>query len=190
MAATAYKGLSDSILVQLVAEGDNRACSALVQRYNQMVCNKTDARDLTIQGFTKVFLNMHQYTPEFAFSTWLFTIAKNNCIDFFRGKMIRKKRNTISIDEHHVDAKGREIENELPSNGLSPEEQLIKKQRARLLYKTVSKLDPLYRSIIKLYCFKELSTEEVSERSDIPINRVKVYLFRGRKELYQLYGIT
>jgi len=192
-----YRELQDDELVQLIAKNnDNRACSVLMQRYNDSLCyelrkmvyDKSDAEYLAIQGFAKAFINIHQYIPEFAFSTWLFNIAKNNCIDFLRGK--KRRNNTISINNIYTNENGGEIKMELRSNDLSPEEQLIKKQRAGLLYKAISKLDPPYRSIIKLHYFEELSLKEVSERLDVPISRVKVNLFRARNQLYKLYDLT
>ena len=191
-----YRNSSDNALVLLVIEGDNTACSTLMHRYDdslrfelqKMVHNKTDSKDLTIQGFAKAFINIHQYSPKFAFSTWLFSIAKNNCIDFLRKEKLRKK--TFTIDTNHQNSEGLAYTNILRSKGYSPEEQLIRKQRARLLYKAVSKLNQPYRSVIKFYYFKELSTAEVAERLDIPVNRVKLYLFRGRKKLNKLYGMS
>ena len=52
----------------------------------KMVNNNDDAEDLTLEAFGKAFNRLHQYTPNFAFSTWLFKIATNNCIDFLRKK--------------------------------------------------------------------------------------------------------
>ena len=92
----------DNKLVRLAVEnGDQKAFAGLMDRYKdsiyfmllKMVNNRDDAEDLTIEAFGKAFKNLHQYTPDFAFSTWLFKIATNNCIDFIR----RKKKNTISI---------------------------------------------------------------------------------------------
>lgn len=189
---SSYDKLSDIELIQLIAkDDDNRACSILMKHYNEslryellkMVNNKSDAEYLTLQGFAKAFINIDQYDPEFTFSTWLFAVAKNNCIDFLR----KKQKNIISIDEYRKDAKGIKIE--LSSTGLNPEDQLIKKQRIRLLYKTISKLDPPYRSVIKLFYFEELSLKEMSERLNLPINTLKVHLHRARNELYRLYNI-
>src|SRR5665648_1200937 len=60
----------------------------------KMVNNKSDAEDLTLEAFGKAFKNLHQYSPSYAFSTWLFKIATNNCIDF-----LRKRRGVyISIE--------------------------------------------------------------------------------------------
>ena len=85
------KGAYDYILVQLaLSKGDQKAYAELMGRYREslyfmllkMVNNKDDADDLTIEAFGKAFKSLHQYTPNFAFSTWLFKIATNNCIDY------------------------------------------------------------------------------------------------------------
>ena len=87
--------LSDKAVVdyQLVREavdhGNQKAYAELMSRYKdsiyfmllKMVNNRDDADDLTIEAFGKAFKNIHQYTPDYAFSTWLFKIATNNCID-------------------------------------------------------------------------------------------------------------
>ncbi|MBL4577682.1 MAG: sigma-70 family RNA polymerase sigma factor [Flavobacteriales bacterium] len=193
---TVHRNLSDAMLVRGVIQGEDLACSALMQRYRpslrfeigKMIYNHTDAEDLTIQGFAKAFINIQQYSSEFAFSTWLFNISKNNCIDFLRRG--RKKSGTISIDADHFGLDGLEMKHRLASNALSPEDQLIKSQRAKQLYKIVAKLDPRYRRVIKLFYFQELSHKEVAETLGMPINTVKVNLLRGRNELYRLYNIS
>ena len=82
------------MLVQRATEGDQRAYAELMGRYRdaiyymllKMVNNASDAEDLTIEAFGKAFKNITQYAPNYAFSTWLFKIATNNCIDFIRKK--------------------------------------------------------------------------------------------------------
>ena len=84
------KGRHDYKLVLLAIKGDQKAYAELLDRYKdaiyymllKMVNNKSDAEDLTIEAFGKAFKNIEQYTPNYAFSTWLFKIATNNCIDF------------------------------------------------------------------------------------------------------------
>ena len=92
------KGQYDYKLVLLAVEhGDQRAYAELMGRYKEsvyfmllkMVNNKDDADDLTIEAFGKAFNRLAQYTPNFAFSTWLFKIASNNSIDFIRKKRIK-----------------------------------------------------------------------------------------------------
>ena len=92
----------DIKLVNLAREGDEKAFSMLLNRYKdaiyymllKMVNNRNDAEDLTIEAFGKAFTNLHQYSPQFAFSTWLFRIASNNGVDFLR----KKKSKTVSIE--------------------------------------------------------------------------------------------
>ena len=97
------KAQIDLKLVELAREGDQKAYADLMGRYRdaiyfmllKMVNNTSDAEDLTIEAFGKAFKNLHQYTPNYAFSTWLFKIATNNCIDFIR----KKRGNTVSLDQ-------------------------------------------------------------------------------------------
>jgi len=80
------KAKYDFSLVELALTGDEKAFAKLMSRYKdaiyfmllKMVNNKNDAEDLTIEAFGKAFKNIHQYSPNFAFSTWLFKIATNN----------------------------------------------------------------------------------------------------------------
>ena len=97
------KAKHDYKLVRLAANGDQKAYAELLDRYKdaiyymllKMVNNSSDAEDLTIEAFGKAFKSIGQYTPNYAFSTWLFKIATNNCIDFIR----KKKANLISLDQ-------------------------------------------------------------------------------------------
>src|SRR5512142_532602 len=100
------KAQYDYELVLQAMEGDQKAYAELLGRYRdaiyfmllKMVNNSSDAEDLTIEAFGKAFKNINQYTPNYAFSTWLFKIATNNCIDFIR----KKKPNNISLDQTGV----------------------------------------------------------------------------------------
>src|SRR6201988_1445431 len=98
------KAVYDYKLIQLALhKGDQKAYAELLSRYRESVyfmmlrmCNnKDDAEDLTIEAFGRAFKRLEQYTPNFAFSTWLFKIASNNAIDFLRNK---KKSNSLSLD--------------------------------------------------------------------------------------------
>ncbi|MCI5057634.1 MAG: sigma-70 family RNA polymerase sigma factor [Flavobacteriales bacterium] len=152
----------------------------------KMVNNKDDAEDLTIEAFGKAFKRLEQYTPNFAFSTWLFKIASNNCIDFIR----KKKAKTLSIDRTITDKEGGEMKIDLASDGLDPEEKIIKDQKIKLMREVVQKLKPRYRTLIELRYFKEYSYEEIADELQIPIGTVKAQLFRGREFLQQILKKT
>lgn len=183
------KAQQDILLVQRAVEGDQRAFADLMSRYRdsiyfmllKMVNNQDDADDLTIEAFGKAFKNIHQYAPNFAFSTWLFKIATNNCIDFIRK---RRGSKTISIDQGLTDKD--EMPIRIQANELDPEEHLINQQKVKLMREVVLKLKPRYRRLVEMRYFDELSYEEISEELELPIGTVKAQLFRARELLYNI----
>lgn len=190
------KAQQDYALVQKATnEGCQKSYAALMQRYRdsiyfmllKMVNNKDDADDLTIEAFGKAFKRLHQYTPNYAFSTWLFKIASNNCIDFIRKK---KLENTFSIDKPFGNDEGGEITMDLRSSQLDPEENFIKKQKIKMMHDVVDKLKPRYKELVELRYFKEYSYEEISEKLQLPIGTVKAQLFRAREFLYNIMKNT
>ena len=184
------KAQVDYKLVQLAVKGDQKSYAELMSRYKdsiyfmllKMVNNRDDADDLTIEAFGKAFKNLHQYTPDFAFSTWLFKIATNNCIDFIR----RKRKFTFSIDKSMENDSGQEMQFEIKSPMLDPEENLIKKQKAILMRDVVDKLKPRYKRLVELRYFQERSYEEIADELKLPLGTVKAQLFRAREFLYQI----
>jgi len=185
------KALYDYRLVKAAVEhGDQKAYALLMDRYRdsiyfmllKMVNNKDDADDLTIEAFGKAFNKLHQYTPNYAFSTWLFKIASNNCIDFIR----KKKKFVLSLDKPIEGTDGGEMTFDVPSNTLDPEETYIKAQKVILMQGVVEKLKPRYRTLVELRYFKEYSYEEIARELDLPLGTVKAQLFRAREFLYNI----
>lgn len=185
------KALRDYELVCLAREkGDQKAYADLMNSYRdpiyymllKMTNSSIDADDLTLEAFGKAFKSLSQYTPDYAFSTWLFRIATNNCIDFIR----RKKNKLVSIDNLYTNIDGEEIGINIPSETLDPEERIIQKQKIKYMREVVLKLKPHYRSLVELRYFEELSYEEISERLSLPIGTVKAKLFRAREFLYNI----
>ena len=182
------KAQQDFKLVLKAREGDQKAFADLMGRYKEsiyymilkMVNNSDDADDLTIEAFGKAFKNIAQYSPQYAFSTWLFKIATKNSIDF-----LRKKRGiTVSIDR--TDEDGNEYQPSVPDKGLTPEEHYIKNQKIEIMRSIVKSLKPRYRSLIELRYFKELSYEEISQELELPLGTVKAQLFRARELLLNI----
>ena len=180
------KAQYDYRLVLSAINGDQKAYEELFKRYKdaiffmllKMVNNKNDAEDLTFEAFGKAFRNIKQYSPKYAFSTWLFKIASNNCIDFLR----KKKGNTVSIDGKDDNENERSIT--LESNTLNPEQDYIKKQKAKIMRNEVSRLKERYRRLIELRYFEEFSYEEIAQELKLPIGTVKAQLFRARELLF------
>jgi RNA polymerase sigma factor (sigma-70 family) len=185
------KALKDYNLVKnAIDHGDQKAYAELMSRYKdsiyfmllKMVNNRDDADDLTIEAFGKAFKNIRQYTPDYAFSTWLFKIATNNCIDFIR----KKRKQTFSIDKGIETDDGGELNVDIKSSQPDPEENMMKKQKVMMMRDVVERLKPRYRKLVELRYFQERSYEEIAEELNLPLGTVKAQLFRAREFLYQI----
>lgn len=183
------KARQDLVLVERAKSGDEKAFALLLNRYRdsifymllKMVNNSADAEDLTIEAFGKAFRNLSSYTPNFAFSTWLFKIATNNCIDF-----LRKKQMNPQVIDQTQDDDAESYEANIQSDTPDPEEIMINKQNIAGLHRVVGLLKPRYKKLIELRYFKEYSYEEISDELGIPVGTVKAQLFRAKTLLYNI----
>lgn len=182
------KAKRDLVLVNLARNGDEKAYAELMKRYKdsiyymllKMVNNQSDADDLTIEAFGKAFRNLGHYTPNYAFSTWLFRIATNNCIDFIRKKKSSPTAFEQQQEEHEDPASS------LPSDSPDPEEEMIRIQKIRELRHVVSQLKPKYRRLIELRYFQEYSYEEIAAELNLPLGTVKAQIFRAKDLLFNI----
>jgi RNA polymerase sigma factor (sigma-70 family) len=182
------------LVLKAMNEGDQKAYAELMSRYKdsiyymllKMVNNRDDAEDLTIEAFGKAFRNIKQYTPDYAFSTWLFKIATNNCIDFIR----RKRKMLMAVDRGIEHEDGQEVTFEVKAEGPGPDDFLMKKQRRDTMKEVVDKLKPRYRKLVELRYYQELSYEEIAMELNLPLGTVKAQLFRAREFLYQIMKNT
>ena len=188
------KAQKDLIFVERAIKGDQSAYAFLMERYREsiyftmlkMVNNTDDADDLTIEAFGKAFNRLEQYSPTYAFSTWLFKIASNNCIDFIRKKRIK----ITSMDSGIKTDDGDVLYFDAQSNTMDPEETIMHNQKVLHMRELVSKLKPRYRVLVEKRYFEELSYEEISEELDLPLGTVKAQLFRARDFLANMMEKT
>ena len=183
------KAKNDLLMVEEAKKGNEKAFARLMNRYRdsiyymllKMVNNPSDAEDLTIEAFGKAFRNIDSYTPRYAFSTWLFMIATNNCIDFVR----KKQSSPIPFDQVNdvIDGFTHNIQSDLPD----PEETLINEQKIAILRNIVNQLKSPYREIIELRYYKEYSYEEIASELNIPLGTVKAQLYRAKTLLYNIF---
>jgi len=188
------KAQKDLIFVERAIKGDQSAYASLMERYREsiyftmlkMVNNTDDADDLTIEAFGKAFNRLEQYSPTYAFSTWLFKIASNNCIDFIRKKRIK----VTSMDSGIKTDDGDTLYFDAQSNTMDPEETIMHNQKVLHMRELVSKLKPRYRVLVEKRYFEELSYEEISDELDLPLGTVKAQLFRARDFLANMMEKT
>ena len=181
------KALVDYKIVKRAIAGDKKAYGELFKRYKdsvyfmilKMVNNRADAEDLTFEAFEKAFGSLNFYSPQFAFSTWLFKIASNNTIDFIRKK--RAKLVSLEYDDINQDERGYIYS--IPADVLTPEEEIVRMQRVSFLRKQVAMLKGRYRRLIELRYFDEYSYDEIADVLGIPLGTVKAQLFRARELL-------
>tara|TARA_B100001109_G_C18757467_1_gene424385 strand:- start:115 stop:732 length:618 start_codon:yes stop_codon:yes gene_type:complete len=178
------------LVIRATKKKDQQAFAELMDKYKdsiyymllKMVNNNDDAEDLTLEAFGKAFNRLHQYTPNFAFSTWLFKIATNNCIDFLR----KKKKNVMSVDNRIPNNDGDDFMFEIKSEGMTPEQLAMNDQKIQLMRQYVKKLKPRYEILVEMRYFKEMSYDEISDELNLPLGTVKAQLFRAREFLYNI----
>ena len=188
------KAKIDLVLVEQAKQGDQSAFASLMDRYREsiyfmmlkMVKNSDDAEDLTIEAFGKAFNRIDQYSPSFAFSTWLFKIASNNGIDFIR----KKRLQVLSMDSGIQTSDGGTMRIDAKAAVNNPEESMMHDQKVLHMRLLVSKLKPRYRQLVEKRYFEELSYEEIAVELNLPLGTVKAQLFRARDFLANMMEKT
>ena len=168
---------------------DDTAYSKLMQKYHdaifsfiiRMVHDREQVEDLTQEAFIKAFSSLKNFNEEFAFSTWLYKIATNNCIDFIR------QTETPDVFDRQTDrVKGQRLLFELPDDSYEADKELISDQRARFCCsEAIDQLPEKYRRVILLRHSDERSYEEIAAMLKLPIGTVKAHIFRARELLYK-----
>ncbi len=182
----------DRDLIRLALEGDQDAYTRIMKKYRnsiyhlivRMVGYSHEAEDLTQEAFIKAFNSLATFNDEFAFSTWLYKIATNNCIDYLR----KKKLKTFSIDKP-VQALEGEQTYEIADESYVPDRRLLQHQQSMTIQEAIERLPEKYRRVIMMRHQEEKSYEEIAEELDLPLGTVKAHIFRAREMLYkQLRG--
>lgn len=171
----------DRELVALALEGDQRAFAGLLSKYRNALLQHTlnyvnvieDAEDICQRSFEKAFMNIDKYNSDYAFSTWLYSIAKNEAKDH-----LRKNKSSISAVSISNDNEAMNI-----LSGLTPEEQVIVDQRISSLVRFINGLPELYRKPAELRFINDYAYEEIAKELNLPIGTVKTRLNRARKML-------
>lgn len=184
-----YKLLQDAELCQrVVVYKDHEAFKELWERYytaiksylRLLVKNKLFAEDIASDTFLKAFTKLELYNPRYSFSAWIYRIATNTAIDFYRKD---KKMEIESIDRQKSNKDGDQYNLEITDTGLSPEEIFIIQQREDFLSQMLEALDIQYKDLIISKFIKQKTYEELSEETQIPVNTLKT---RVRRSLIKL----
>lgn len=170
----------DQIIISQILEGDTNAFSILVDRYKdlvftlalRMVKHREEAEEVSQDTFIKVYKSLSKFKGNSKFSTWIYKVAYNTCLD--RLKKIKREYNVVTIDEYT------EHQIKTLDNALDQMEALEHKKRIQHCLQMLPSDDSF---LLTLYYFEELSLEEISKVVNLTANNVKVKLFRSRKKL-------
>lgn len=186
------KAKRDYVLLRKALDhNDQQAYAELMRLYRdsiyymlmRMVKNKDDAEDLTLMTFGKAFRYLDKYTPQYAFSTWLYRIALNNSIDFLR---VKNNMPQYFEEDLYTTSTTSIIDQSEDNFQRTPEDEVIDKQRLQLLRAAVSELPDRYRKVIELRYYEDLAYEEIAERLGLTLSNVKIQILRAKQMLSQL----
>lgn len=172
--------ISDQHYINLIIEGDSNAFAVLVDRYKNMVFslalkmvkNREEAEEVAQDAFIKVFKSITQFKGDSKFSTWIYKVTYNTCLD--RIKKNSRVQNTIPIDDFSEN-QIKTVETVLDS--------IDERERSKTIQECIQLLPNEDGFLLTLFYFKEQSLEEISKVIDSNVNNVKVKLFRSRKKL-------
>jgi len=174
--------------IKQVIKGDQDAFADIVEIYSnsiyqlgyRMLGNRHEAEDIAQEAFIRAYVNIKSFNQDLKFSTWLFRIATNLCID-----RIRKKKPDYYLDAEVSGTDGLTMYSQLSSDTPLPETELESLELQESVQKEILKLPEKYRSVIVLKYIEELSLNEISEILDLPLGTVKTRIHRGREALRQ-----
>jgi RNA polymerase sigma factor, sigma-70 family len=173
-------------LARLALKGDQRAFAELVGLYQdklfhmayRMLYNRQEAEDVVQETFLRVYKNLERYDESLKFSTWIYRIATNLCID-----RLRKRKPSYSLDAESTDHEGLDGYSMIPSDDRTPESELLLSETQRIIHDSIDSLPPKYKTIMMLRYIQEMSLQEIGDVLDMPVTTIKTRVHRGREFL-------
>lgn len=182
------KGMEEFVKKRIreVLKGERDAFAEIVELYKdkvylicyRMLGNTHEAEDLTQETFLRAYVNIDRYNINRKFSTWIYRIATNLCID-----RIRKKKPDFSLDAQIKGTDGLTMYSQLSSPRSLPEDEVVEMEIQDIVQKAIMNLPEKYRTVVVLKYIEELSLQEIAEILEMPIGTVKTRLYRGREAL-------
>lgn len=173
-------------IIEKVRQGDTQAFEVLVERYQtkvynlalRMCGNEDDAFDLAQDAFIRAWKSLGSFQFESAFSTWLFRLTSNLCLDYLRAK---KRRAAVSLTMTGEEDEQAQLD--VPDPAMTPEEAVLASEDKAILMEAINSLSADYRQIITLRAINDLSYAEIARILQIQEGTVKSRLSRARAEL-------
>lgn len=186
---------TDDDLVRRCARGEEAAYRELVSRIEKPLINfvrrylnePAAAEDVFQETMVRVVRTLGDYRPTASLTTWIFTIARNLCLD--RLKM-RKRHREVSMDAGAEDARGKVIDFREAVRAIAPapEARVEEREEAARLLDSIGKLTPAKREALVLRQFSGLSYQEIASIVDAPVGTVKFRVHEAIQDLAKLMG--
>ncbi len=172
--------------IKQVLKGDQEAFGDIVELYKdrlfqlsyRMLGNRHEAEDIAQEAFVRAYVNIHSFNLNRKFSTWIYRIATNLCID-----RIRKKKPDYFLDAEVSGTDGLTMYSKIAAEGKSPDKEVETMELQEIVQREILRLPDKYRTVIVLRYMDELSLNEISEILEIPLGTVKTRVHRGREAL-------
>lgn len=172
--------------IKQVLKGDQNAYGEIVELYKdkifqlcfRMLGNRHEAEDVAQEAFIRAYVNIQGFNQKKKFSSWIYRIATNLCID-----RIRKKKPDYFLDAEVPGTEGLNMYSQISSDHPLPEEKLVSLELQETVQREIANLPEKYRAVIVLKYIEELSLNEISEILDLPLGTVKTRMHRGREFL-------
>jgi RNA polymerase sigma-70 factor (ECF subfamily) len=155
----------------------------LYQVCYRMLGNAQEAEDIAQEAFVRAYINIHTFDQKRKFSTWLFRIATNLCID-----RIRKKKPDYYLDANVPGTDGLNMYSQIAASGELPEEEVERMELQERIHYEIGRLPDKYRSVIILRYIEELPLQEIADILELPLGTVKTRVHRGREALRKQIG--
>ncbi|EOC99854.1 RNA polymerase sigma factor [Caldisalinibacter kiritimatiensis] len=176
-------------LIKKCKKGDINAFQELIKKYDKtaynialkMLKNPEDAMDMSQEALIKIYKSIKTFNYKASFSTWLYRIVVNTCLDFLR----KKKEKVYSLD-NPIKVEDNEINREVKDESNTPENILDKQITKELIHQCINELDDIYKTVIILRDIQGFSYEEIGNILDCSLGTVKSRISRARKKLKEL----
>ncbi|WP_274653938.1 RNA polymerase sigma factor SigW [Paenibacillus humicola] len=173
-------------LAHLALKGDQGAFAEIVDMYQdklfhmayRMLYNRQEAEDVVQDTFMRVYRNLARYDDTMKFSTWIYRIATNLCID-----RLRKRKPVYSLDAESNEHEGLDGYAMIPSDDRTPESELLLSDTQRIIHQAIETLPAKYKLVMVLRYLQEMSLQEIGEVLDMPVTTIKTRVHRGREFL-------
>lgn len=177
----------EKLLIKKSKSGDVEAFEQLIFDYQKkaynialrIMGNQEDAKDMCQEAFIRIFKSIEGFKEQSSFSTWMYRIVTNVCLDEIRKK---KKNDTVSLDNTFETQNG-EVHFETASDEDTPEEAFIRTEKRRIILKEINSLSEEYKTAIVLRDIQGFSYEEIANILCCSIGTVKSRINRGRNLL-------